>query len=256
MLRNVVRQELVTRQLARHLPPAPARCWTSEPAKARRRCGLPGAGFSVVAAEPDAAMRSALAERLAAAPEPERHRVTTVDAGTYDLAAAAQGRTFDVVLCHGVLMYLPEPGPVAVELSDLVAPGGVLSLLSRNADGMALRPGAAPGLGRGARPAGRGALAQRRTTSTSSASGRAPTGCEELASTSPGGACTRGLVRRPDATDGVTPTSRRRPTRRARRPARRRGAASAAPTRTAASARSCTCSAADLPGATRREPGL
>src|SRR3954451_13507327 len=38
-------------------------------------------------------------------------------------------------------MYLPDPEPVVVALSDLVAPGGVLSLLARNADAMALRPG-------------------------------------------------------------------------------------------------------------------
>ena len=86
-------------------------------------------------------MRSALAERLAAAQDDVRARVTSVDAGTDDLSALGTGRRFDVVLCHGVLMYLPDPGPVVVALSDLVAPGGVLSLLARNADAMALRPG-------------------------------------------------------------------------------------------------------------------
>ena len=50
-------------------------------------------------------------------------------------------RRYDVVCCHGVLMYLQAPRPAVVELSDLVAPAGVLSLLARNADGMALRPG-------------------------------------------------------------------------------------------------------------------
>lgn len=38
-------------------------------------------------------------------------------------------------------MYLDEPRLAVVELSDLVAPGGVLSLVARNADAMALRPG-------------------------------------------------------------------------------------------------------------------
>jgi SAM-dependent methyltransferase len=45
------------------------------------------------------------------------------------------------VLCHGVLMYFADPAPVLDALAARVAPGGLLSLLVRNADGLALRPG-------------------------------------------------------------------------------------------------------------------
>ena len=48
---------------------------------------------------------------------------------------------FDVVLCHGVLMYVPEPEPMLAALARVVAPGGLLSLLVRNADALAMRPG-------------------------------------------------------------------------------------------------------------------
>jgi SAM-dependent methyltransferase len=48
--------------------------------------------------------------------------------------------TYDVVLCHGVLMYLPDPSPALRELAGLVAPGGLLSLVFRNAGGIAMRP--------------------------------------------------------------------------------------------------------------------
>jgi hypothetical protein len=37
-------------------------------------------------------------------------------------------------------MYLAEPGPALAELARLVAPGGLLSLVFRNAEGIALRP--------------------------------------------------------------------------------------------------------------------
>ena len=57
------------------------------------------------------------------------------------LPPALTGRTFDVVCCHGVLMYLEAARPAVVELCTLVGPGGALSLLARNADAMALRPG-------------------------------------------------------------------------------------------------------------------
>ena len=49
--------------------------------------------------------------------------------------------SFDVVLCQGVLMYFPDPGPVLAALAEVLAPGGLLSLLVRNGDGLAMRPG-------------------------------------------------------------------------------------------------------------------
>ncbi|GAB3599994.1 methyltransferase domain-containing protein [Angustibacter peucedani] len=140
LLRNVVRQELVTRQLATHLPSSGTVLDVGAGQGTQAiRCARQG--FSVVAAEPDADMRAALDATLAGQPDDVRSRLQTVDAGTDDLAALAEHGPFDVVLCHGVLMYLAEPGPAVVGLSDLVAPGGVLSLLARNADAMALRPG-------------------------------------------------------------------------------------------------------------------
>ena len=42
--------------------------------------------------------------------------------------------SFDVVLCHGVLMYVSEPDPMLAGLARMLAPGGLLSLLVRNAD--------------------------------------------------------------------------------------------------------------------------
>ncbi|BCJ26786.1 class I SAM-dependent methyltransferase [Actinocatenispora sera] len=49
--------------------------------------------------------------------------------------------SFDVVLCHGVLMYFDDPAPLLADLARVLAPGGVLSLLVRNGDALAMRPG-------------------------------------------------------------------------------------------------------------------
>jgi SAM-dependent methyltransferase len=51
--------------------------------------------------------------------------------------------SFDVVLCHGVLMYVEEPDPLVAGLARMLAPGGLLSLLVRNGDALAMRPGLA-----------------------------------------------------------------------------------------------------------------
>ncbi len=140
-LRNVVRQELVSRQLTRHLPSTPARVLDVGAGQGTQAVRLARLGYDVVAAEPDDGMRAAFAETVAAEPTDVRARLESVAVGTGELAAMYSPGSFDVVLCHGVLMYLPAAGPTVVALSDLVAPGGVLSLLARNADGMALRPG-------------------------------------------------------------------------------------------------------------------
>ena len=140
-LRNVVRQELVSRQLARHLPATPATVLDVGAGQGTQSVRLARLGYDVLAVEPDAVMRESFGETAAAEPDDVRARLRCVDGDVERLADAVDGRTFDVVLCHGVLMYLAEAGPAVVALSDRVAAGGIVSLVGRNAAGMALRPG-------------------------------------------------------------------------------------------------------------------
>lgn len=44
-------------------------------------------------------------------------------------------------VCHGVLMYMADPGPALAEMARVLAPRGILSLLVRNADALAMHPG-------------------------------------------------------------------------------------------------------------------
>ena len=140
-LRNVVRQEMVTRQLTRHLGDPPGTVLDVGAGQGTQSIRLAERGFEVLAVEPDPDMRAAFAAAVEGRAGDVRERLRVVDGSVEALDDVAEGRTFDVVLCHGVLMYLPEPGPAVVALSDRVAPGGLLSLLARNAAAMALRPG-------------------------------------------------------------------------------------------------------------------
>lgn len=141
-LRNVVRQELVTRQLARHLPAAPALVLDVGAGQGTQALRLAAAGHDVTAVEPDAAMR-AVFEADAAALEPaDRARTRVVNGDLTTLAAERQPTTYDVVLCHGVLMYLPDSRMAVTELGRRVAPGGIASIVARNGDAMAWRPAA------------------------------------------------------------------------------------------------------------------
>lgn len=137
-LRQVVRQELVTRQLAAHIGAEPRRVLDVGCGQGTQALRLAQAGHQVTAVDSSPSLLSELAASRAALPPEARDRVHVVEA---DILAMPPAGTFDVVLCHGVLMYFPDPAPLLDVLAARVAAGGLLSLLVRNADGLALRPG-------------------------------------------------------------------------------------------------------------------
>ncbi|WP_229821922.1 methyltransferase domain-containing protein [Streptomyces netropsis] len=102
---------------------------------------LARAGHEVTGLESDPRMVAAVREALAAEPEGIRERVRLIEGDGRDTGAHFLPGAFDVVLCHGVLMYVPEPDPMLAGLARVLAPDGLLSLVVRNADALALRPG-------------------------------------------------------------------------------------------------------------------
>lgn len=139
-LRQVVRQELVARQLAAHLPDTP-----------RRRvldvgCGqgtqllrLARRGHHVTGLDSSATLLDDLRRSLSAESEEVQRRVRTVHDEAENVTDLTE--TFDAVLCHGVLMYFSDPRPLLGSLTRMVVPAGLLSLLVRNGDALAMRPG-------------------------------------------------------------------------------------------------------------------
>ena len=139
-LRNVVRQEMVSRQLACHLPDAPARVLDVGAGQGTQALRLAAAGHEVTAVEPDHEMRAVFTANAARLGPTERARVSLVASDLATLSTEVRAATHDVVLCHGVLMYLPESSAAVAELARRVAPGGLLSIVARNEDAMAWRP--------------------------------------------------------------------------------------------------------------------
>jgi len=82
-----------------------------------------------------------LEDSLSAEAPDVRERVTTVQGDAGHLLAAFAPSTFDVVLCHGVLMYFADPHPLLSAISQVLVPGGLASVLVRNGDALAMRPG-------------------------------------------------------------------------------------------------------------------
>ncbi|MFC0552182.1 class I SAM-dependent methyltransferase [Planotetraspora thailandica] len=131
-LRDAVRQELVTRQLEPYLPDAPARVLDVGCGQGTQALRMAARGHRVTALD---SSRELLA-RLTAALTPDLD-VEVVHGSAEELPAGP----FDVVMCHGVLMYFDDPEPVIRSIADATAPGGLVSLLVRNGDALAMRPG-------------------------------------------------------------------------------------------------------------------
>lgn len=114
---------------------------------------LAEAGHDVVVVDTAPAMLAEARRRAADAGVPDRVRV--VCAGLDDLPGAdlpgadLPGDGFDLVLCHFLLHYRPEPAEDVARLASLLRPGGRLSVIAPNPDGLVLQrlvrggPGAA-----------------------------------------------------------------------------------------------------------------
>nr|WP_197973691.1 MULTISPECIES: methyltransferase domain-containing protein [Streptomyces] len=104
---------------------------------------LARAGHQVTGVEKDATMLAAARSALAEEPVGIQERVRLIEGDGRDTGVHFLPGSFDVVLCHGVLMYVDDPDPLLAGLARMLAPGGLLSLLVRNGDALAIRPGLA-----------------------------------------------------------------------------------------------------------------
>jgi S-adenosylmethionine-dependent methyltransferase len=140
-LRDVVRQAMVARQLARELPPAPVRLIDLGCGQGTQALYLARRGYQVTAVDASAELLARFGRDLAAEPAAVRGRVRAERGRIEDYNERPGVSPFPAVLCHGVLMYLADPDPVLRAIARLVSPGGVVSLLVRNGDALAMRPG-------------------------------------------------------------------------------------------------------------------
>ena len=141
-LRQVVRQAVVARQLAESLPDLPPRrvldigCGQGTQALLLARRGHVVAGL-----DSSAQLLDDFRATLATEPAEVGGRVRLVQGEAEAITDLFAPASFDVVLCQGVLMYFPEPGPLLDAIARVVVPGGIVSLLVRNGDALAMRPG-------------------------------------------------------------------------------------------------------------------
>ncbi|MFI1563334.1 class I SAM-dependent methyltransferase [Streptomyces sp. NPDC020490] len=145
-MRDLVRQELVARQvdeqiIARFPVGRRLRVLDVGMGRGAQALRLARAGHQVTGVERDPGMISAARQALAAEPEGIRERVRLLQGDGRDTGVHFLPGSFDVVLCHGVLMYVEEPDPLLAGLARMLAHGGLLSLVVCNGDAPAMLPG-------------------------------------------------------------------------------------------------------------------
>jgi S-adenosylmethionine-dependent methyltransferase len=139
-VKGYVRTYVMHQQLLEHLPPPPATVLDVGGGAGHQSFPLAQAGYEVTLLDPSQAMLDKASQRLERLPAEARRRVTLLRADGENADEAVGGRRFDAVLCHGVLGYQPQPEPMVSQLCRCAGPGGMVSIMTGNANAMAVRP--------------------------------------------------------------------------------------------------------------------
>jgi len=139
-LRGRVRTHVIDRQLRLHLPPPPCALIDVGGGAGNQSIPLARDGYQVTIVDPSPAMLDRARARLRAEAGTVADRVRLVQATAEEAADAVGGQQFAGVLCHGVIMYVPDPRPFVAGLARLARPGAVVSVVAKNARMLAARP--------------------------------------------------------------------------------------------------------------------
>jgi ubiquinone/menaquinone biosynthesis C-methylase UbiE len=134
--RGRMRLALVLERIIEAIPPPPARILDAGGGSGAVAIQLAERGYEVTLLDPSEGMLRVARDRVEAAGVD----LAMINAGIEDVPSLAPG-PFDVVCCHAVLMYVDDPAACLGVFRSIVEPGAVLSLLEKNRDGLAMRPG-------------------------------------------------------------------------------------------------------------------
>jgi SAM-dependent methyltransferase len=139
-VKGYVRTYVMHQHLLEHLPAPPADVLDVGGGAGHQSFPLARAGYDVTVLDSSPAMLDKARQRLDRLPREAQRRVTLLQADGENADEAVNGRRFAAVLCHGVLGYLDQPEPLVDQLCRCVAAGGVVSIMTGNANASAVRP--------------------------------------------------------------------------------------------------------------------
>ena len=139
-LRGRVRTYVIDQHLRAHLAPSPLRVVDVGGGAGHQSIPLARRGYHVTIVEPSPAMLVRARRQLDGEEGAVAARVRLVEARGENAPAALGGERFGAVLCHGVVMYLDDPIPMIDALSALTDDQGIVSIVAKNVDVLAVRP--------------------------------------------------------------------------------------------------------------------
>lgn len=134
-LRNVIRQELVARQLGPFVRDG-ATVLDVGCGQGTQALRLAARGCRVTGVDPSRQLLATFDEAATAAGTD----VELLEGSLDQLDELLGSRTFEVVCAHGLLMYLNDPRAAIASLARRLAPAATLSITFRNAHALAFRP--------------------------------------------------------------------------------------------------------------------
>uniref|UniRef100_UPI002F906C70 methyltransferase domain-containing protein n=1 Tax=Kitasatospora sp. NBC_01519 TaxID=2903576 RepID=UPI002F906C70 len=134
--RGRLRHDLTARRVLEELGNRPARVLDVGCGDGEMVLRLTAAGHQVVGVEKSPDMLAAAAQRVTAG-SGISEQVTFMEGDIYTLPF--EDRSFDAVVCHGVVMYLPDSVTPIAHLARLVGGGGILSILTKNSLAVGVR---------------------------------------------------------------------------------------------------------------------
>ena len=138
-LRGRVRTHVIHEHLRRHLPPPPLRIVDVGGGAGNQSVPLARLGYEVTIVDPSPSMLERATRRITSEDPHVARRVRLIEARGEDAPEVLEREVFGSVLCHGVLMYLDDPEPLVDAVCQLAAPAGVVSIVAKNVEVMALR---------------------------------------------------------------------------------------------------------------------
>ena len=136
LLRNVIRQEVIARQLSDHVTPG-SRILDVGCGQGTQALILAATGCHVTGVDPS----KELMTRFSAEADASNVDVELMEGRIEELPHLLGTRRFDLVCAHGLLMYLDDHAQALAELSTFVDVGGLMSFTAKNAHSLAMRPG-------------------------------------------------------------------------------------------------------------------
>lgn len=139
-LRGAIRRRLLIRGLIEHLPPPPAAVVDVGGGAGRIAIPLAKRGYKVTILDISEEALGRAREALGREDAETQRRVQLVLGRGEEAPCLLDEATFDAVTCHGVLPSVEDPEPLLQALVKLVRPGGLISVLAKNAEALAMRP--------------------------------------------------------------------------------------------------------------------